>query len=185
MFKKIDCELGSLNLEKLKGKLFEDHKTFVMFDISDWEYLKSILSKRLKFNIDPVKVAVIEIAERGLRPHTDGYVGCSLNYIIEDTESYTVFWKKIDSTGRIPNLKKTLDGKVTTTETTGYNYRDLEYVTSFKSTVNDMYLIDVSSIHSVEKYKSSVKRKLLSFRWDPKYSLDEIYSSIELLYEVE
>ena len=181
MFKKINCSLSNLNADLLKGELFEDHKTFVMFEIKDFDYLNSVISKSLTFTIEPSKISYVEIAERGLRPHTDGYVGCSLNHVLDDTESHTVFWSKISSSPRISNLKKTSDGKVVKTETTGFNYKDLEYVCSFSSTKNDTYLIDVREIHSVERYKKIFKRKLLSIRWDPKYTLEEIYESISVL----
>lgn len=181
MFKKINLSLPGIEIEKIKGNLFEDHKTFVMFDIKNIDYLQNLLSKKIDFQIKPAKTGYIEISGRGLNPHTDGYVGCSLNYVLEDTESYTIFWQLNEKSARLPNIKKLPDGSYSFTETTGYNYSDLEYLSSFKSTTGDSYLIDVRNIHSVEKYKEIFKRKILSFRWDSKYTLDEIYDSIRII----
>ena len=161
---------------KIKGELFEDHGTFVMFEIKDKAYLNEILSNVLTFNINPDKISFIEISNDGLCPHTDGYVGCRLNYVLEDSESITVFWKLAKKSFSPELAKKLKDGSYKPTETKGHNYSDLDYVCSFKSTQGDAHLIDVRNIHSVEKYKCTVKRKLLSFRWDPKYNLEEIYN---------
>lgn len=181
MFKKLNLNLSDISTTDVKGDLFEDHKKFVMFEIKNMEYLKSILDNRVKFLIEPVKIAYIEISNEGLFPHTDGYVGCSLNCVLEDTESYTIFWNLKRETAKVSNTKKLPDGSSIATETTGYVYPGLEYQCSFKSTTGDSILLDVRKIHSVEKYNCKTKRKLLSFRWDPEYSLDEIYNSIQII----
>lgn len=181
LFKKIKLDMPNIDQLKIKGELFEDHGTFVMFEIKDKAYLNEILSNVLTFNINPDKISFIEISNDGLCPHTDGYVGCSLNYVLEDSESITVFWKLAKKSFSPELAKKLKDGSYKPTETKGHNYSDLEYVCSFKSTQGDAHLIDVRNIHSVEKYKCTVKRKLLSFRWDPKYNLEEIYNSIRIV----
>ena len=181
LFKKIKLDMPNIDQLKIKGELFEDHGTFVMFEIKDKAYLNEILSNVLTFNINPDKISFIEISNDCLCPHTDGYVGCSLNYVLEDSESITVFWKLAKKSFSPELAKKLKDGSYKPTETKGHNYSDLEYVCSFKSTQGDAHLIDVRNIHSVEKYKCTVKRKLLSFRWDPKYNLEEIYNSIRIV----
>ena len=177
-FKALALNFPSIDIDRIKGPLFEDHNTFVMFDIKDIVYLNKTISKSLTFTIEPSKIGYIEISEKGLLPHVDGYVGCSLNYVLDDLESHTVFWRRLDTSSKILNFKKITDGSIVETETTGFDYKDLDYVCSFKSTKGDSHLIDVRQIHSVEKYKGTCKRKILSYRWDPKYNLDEIYNSL-------
>ena len=178
LFKKIKLNMPNIDQSKMKGELFEDYGPAAVFEIKDKAYLDEILSKVLTFTINPIKISFIEISNDGLNPHKDGYIGVTLNYVLEDSESITVFWKLAKESSCPEILKKLNDGSYNLTETKRYYYNELEYLCSFKSTQGDAHLIDPRNIHSVEKYKCAVKRKLLSFRWDQKYNLEEIYNSI-------
>ncbi len=183
MFAKLNVQLPAIDLDKIKGQLFENHHNqFVMYNIEDFEYVNELIKDRLHFDIVPDKIAYFEICTDGAPPHTDGYVGCSLNYIIDAADCVTTFWKlKNKDTVVEESIKVDNDGNILETETTGYRYSDLKLVSFFKAQSGDAWLLDVREIHSVIKPDTTKDRKVLTFRWDPVYTFQEILDSIVIL----
>lgn len=183
MFAKLNVQLPVIDTDKIKGQLFENHHNqFVMYDLKDFEYIKELIDSRLYFDIAPEKIAYFEICTDGAPPHTDGYVGCSLNYVIDAADCVTTFWKLKNKDAVVKESRKLdKDGSILETETTGYRYEDLELVSFFKAQSGEAWLLDVREIHSVIKPDIHKDRKILTFRWDPKYSFEEILNSIKLM----
>ena len=183
MFAKIDLHLPEIDISKVKGQLFENHHDqFVMYDLADFDYIVQLLQDKVSFTIPPTKSAYFEICGSGASPHTDGYVGCSLNIIIDAADCITSFWKlKNKDYTLVDSIKIDKDNNAQDTETIGYRYEDLEFVSLFKANSGEAWLLDVREIHSVIKPEFGRDRKVLTLRWDPTYSFQEVLDSIKIL----
>jgi hypothetical protein len=183
MFAKIDLHLPEIDISRLKGQLFENHHDqFVMYDLADADYITQLFQDKVKFNMCPSKIGYFEICGDGAPPHTDGYVGCSLNIIIEAADCITSFWKLKDKDYTLlDTIKIDKDGNTHNTNTVGYQYEDLDFVSLFKANSGEAWLLDVREIHSVIKPEFGRDRKVLTLRWDPTYSFQEVLDSIKIL----
>jgi hypothetical protein len=183
MFAKLNLHFSEVCINRIKGDFYENHHDkFVMYDPKDLDYINNFIQDKVKFNILPSKIGYFEICGPGSPPHTDGYVGCSLNFILDAADCVTLFWKIRNKNYKlVDNFKITNEPGKQTTETKGYKYEDLEFVSMFKAETGEAWLLDVREIHSVSKPFFEHDRKILTFRWDPVYSFQEVLDSIKIL----
>ena len=118
------------------------------------------------FTIPPIVVRFVEFTGCGLvTPHTDiGGDTVSLNFYLTTSNDPTIFYEK-------KNCNVT-----TYVNTRGYNVNDLNEIGRFYASPFDVYLLDVQTIHSIQK-STDVPRTLITYRWK-NYSFEEIFNSL-------
>jgi len=119
------------------------------------------------FTIRP-NIMYAEFTGSGLvTPHTDlGRDTVALNFYLSAPGDATIFYKKKnDSIQTYPN-------------TTAYNVEDLLEVSRFYAFPHDVYLIDVTKIHGIQK-SNFEPRNMITYRWS-NYSFEEIFTSLNI-----
>jgi len=119
------------------------------------------------FTIQP-NIFYAEFTGSGLvTPHTDGgNDSVALNFYLTAPGDATIFYeKKNDSIQPYPNTRS-------------YNVADLTETSRFYASPFDTYLMDVSSIHGIQK-SGSEPRNMISYRWK-NYSFEEIFNSLNI-----
>jgi hypothetical protein len=107
--------------------------------------------------IKPKQVQLAEIVGAGhLLPHIDHNISACANYYVETNGSTTYFYnKKPEATGFIYPGRDVANIFALT---------DVDLVDEFVAQPNDMYLLDVSKIHSVDSPNVGIRR-FISFQW--------------------
>jgi hypothetical protein len=165
MFQKLNISFSELDFVKLKGKNSFDLPKFKEFDIIDTDYLFSILSKQVQFDVQP-EVNITEITFPGAGPHTDTWQ-TAMNFYFDIGNDETFFWKEINKS----DSKKGL---------VSYNSSNLKQIGSFKANKGDCYLLDVgNSIHSVKMNKPAIRR-ILRLYWQ-ELSFDQVLQGLKYL----
>ena len=119
------------------------------------------------FTIRP-NIMYAEFTGSGLvTPHTDlGRDTVALNFYLSAPGDATIFYeKKNDSIQTYPN-------------TTAYKVDDLLEVSRFYAFTHDVYLIDVTKIHGIQK-SNFEPRNMITYRWS-NYSFEEIFTSLNI-----
>ena len=119
------------------------------------------------FTIRP-NIMYAEFTGNGLvTPHTDGGNDTvALNFYLDAPGDATIFYeKKNDSIQTYPNTR-------------AYNVTDLLEVSRFYAFPLDVYLIDVTKIHGIQKSNSET-RNMITYRWK-NYSFEEIINSLNI-----
>jgi hypothetical protein len=126
------------------------------FKISNVELLKNIHTRKF-FSISPDRVSIAKITGSGfLYPHIDHGVTTVLNYYISADKDSTIFYNpKSNST------PTEYPGKLSKNV---YHLHDLNEIGRFSAESGDVYMLDVSQIHSVNK-RSPSTRIFLNYSW--------------------
>lgn len=123
------------------------------------------------FSIKPSRVSFAIIRGKGmLLPHKDHGCQVSLNYYITADEDITNFYSTSNS--NISGIK--YPGKI---QSNIFNEKDLIKEDSFIANSNDLFLLNVSEIHSVEKINNS-PRMFITYSWD-NVTYDELLIDIQ------
>ena len=179
-FKKLKNNFLNLSYEdavSLRGDIsYSQYKTssgllLEYLNISDMDLLRKAHIKRC-FSIRPDRVRYTSITGTGLlTPHVDHHnTSVTLNYYFDEDGEITDFYRKKDD-------------NVTTTryadreESNLYNINDVERVDGFTANKGDVYLLDVTKIHSVTKPNPG-PRLFIAYMWDKKYTYDQILEDI-------
>jgi Holliday junction resolvase RusA-like endonuclease len=107
----------------------------------------SIEKKLLKMFIHPnsrkhFKVSLMIINHQYIPPHIDNDLKMVMNLYVKTSDATTYFWKpKLDNISSI-QLDMQTDGRI-------YKEDDLECMSKFKAEPYDLWMLDVSKIHSV------------------------------------
>jgi hypothetical protein len=162
MYKKINFKLDNVDFERLKGDVATSYgrtprPVLTYYRLKDPAYLKSLMPAELFAGIPPFQVQLAEIIGSGhLLPHIDHNISACANYYVETNESTTYFYKKKEHSygyvypGRAYANIFTLD--------------QVDCVDQFVAEQNDMYLLNVSKIHSVDSPNPGI-RKFISWQW--------------------
>lgn len=178
MFKKLNVSLDPIDVEKLKGTTsrdFGNRSGFHEFEITDYQYLYSILDKKIEFKIKP-DIIHIANASVGLNPHTD-HCDVSLNYYIEASNEVTVFYRRLENEFNSSSTKGWY--KVRASDTV-YKFEELEEIDSFVAKKHELWLLETAAIHTVKVKEGTPERSMIRCVWH-KRSFDEILNSITLL----
>lgn len=167
MFKKLNLNFYNINVDNLIGDRQTKYlyKTFFEFDIKNQMYLESLITSKIKFEINPTYINITKITAPGSPPHTDLWK-TALNIYITACNDKTYFWKNLSE----ENLQ-------TRTNTNFYS-NNIELTETFTANSGDCYLINTHLIHSVEVKK--FPRYILRFAW-MNHTFYEIENSIILL----
>jgi hypothetical protein len=176
MYTKLNKNFLNLNFTKwqdLKGsRLFSKYEsgttTLEYFNIKDSDLFKKLHTRR-PFTINPERVRFSCITGSGiLAPHRDHNTTVALNFYILASADRTVFYKPNNGATSICYHGKE-DANV-------YNLDQLTETDSFIANTNDMYLLDVSSVHSVLK-TTQEPRMFISYLWNH-VSYEEILNDV-------
>lgn len=179
MFKKIDVNLPKIDLGRIKGPLVDDYDgKLISYAIKDMRYLESVIKDYIDIGIQTDNICFIEITE--CWPHIDkNGVSTSMNWYINPADSITQFWTKkkaANDQGLVANVtkyeKETFDDGVRF-----WSHDQVDPVCHFCAEKNEIYLLDVTKIHSVSR--ATGVRQFISWRWDEDF--DTVLDSIRIL----
>lgn len=127
-----------------------------------WGFIKNI------FLIKPIVRFAIFTGSGLVTPHLDGGSSVSLNFYLQtNNNDSTIFYDKINNNVLpYPNTKS-------------YDINELSEITRFKAEKFDTYLMDVQTIHGIEK-NSEEDRIIICFRWGFPYTFEQIYNSLQI-----
>jgi hypothetical protein len=159
--------------ESLRGdNLLNSYDSFTTrleyFNISNLDLFRSIHCKRI-FTIRPDRVRFSRITGKGiLYPHKDHDTTAVLNYYISTSDDPTIFYKQNEGAKAFsyPGRK----------QENIFNPDDLVEIGRFNASSNDVYLLNVSEIHSVEK-SDLEPRLFISYLWNSA-SYDDVLNDI-------
>jgi hypothetical protein len=166
MFERINFKLKeAVDFERLKGDIVTAYGNpprprLTYYRCKDYEYLKSILPDEMPWGkIPPLQVQVAEIADAmggHLLPHIDHNISACANLYITSNGSTTHFY----------NLKTNGQGFVYPGRQTANIFLpdQVDKVTEFKANDGEMYLLNVSEIHSVETPQPGI-RQFITWQW--------------------
>jgi hypothetical protein len=167
MFEKINFKFKEdPDFERLRGDVVTSYgrsprPILTYYRLKDEAYLKSLLPDDVFWGTDrpPYQIQVAEIIDEAgghLLPHIDHLISACANYYLKTSESTTHFYNRKPSgmgfvyPGRQSANIFTLD--------------QVDKVTEFKANDGELYLLDVSNIHSVETPKPG-KRQFITWQW--------------------
>ncbi len=175
MFKKVEFKLTDLDFERLKGDVVTSYGRYprpvlTYYRLRDPDYFKSLLPEEMFFGIKPRQLQLAEIIGAGhLLPHIDHNISACANYYVETNGSTTYFYKK----------KEHVEGHIYPGRETAniFTLDQVERLSEFTAEQNDLYLLDVSKIHSVDSPNAGI-RKFISWQWVG-VSFEDIANSIK------
>jgi len=166
MFAKLRLEFKEPpNFERLKGEIVtrygrDPRPVLTYYRLGDEEYLNSIMPDHVPWkDLPPLQVQLAEIEDHyggHLLPHIDHNISACANYYITTNDAVTHFYR----------LKEGGEGFVYPGREVAniFPFDQVERISRFKSNDNDLYLLDVSNIHSVEIPRPGV-RKFITWQW--------------------
>ncbi len=162
MFKKVNFKLGNLDFDRLKGEIVTSYGRYprpvlTYYRLGDPEYFRSLLPEQMFFGIKPMQLQLAEIVGSGhLLPHIDHNISACANYYVQTNGSTTYFYnKKPQATGFIYPGRDVANI---------FSLDDVDRVSEFTAEDSDLYLLDVSKIHSVDSPSPGI-RKFISWQW--------------------
>lgn len=166
VFKKINFNINTpMDCDRLKGDYVTSYgkspnPVITYYTIKDVEYLNSLLPGVLPWDsIPPFSVKYVELIDEQsghLQPHVDHDISLCANYYITTTKSITHFYEKKDEAkGFAYGSRKSSNI---------FYFHEVDKVGDFCANDNEMYLLDVSKIHSVESPNPGLRR-FLSWQW--------------------
>ena len=182
MFKKLNFTLD-IDFERIKNDQMIDSYggTFFSYAIKDMQYFNDVLSRSVKFHMNPFSINYTEISREGAAPHTDGPL-IAMNYYLQTNGDATLFWKPTTPDIEILEPVQGLGGGPVNDNSTvtGYNPNKLKLVTGFVAKNHEAYLFDVSCIHSISCKDYNYVRRLIRIFWE-NTTFEEVLNSIEIL----
>ena len=165
--KKIDVgnftETSLINAYAINGKGIE----FYNVDHYNKELILSVIPERFRseFIIREMKI------NYSIPPHTDSYITATVNFYVKTSDCQTNFFKKVDAA----------TGVKMTTQTTGRTFDEnkLELTGSFIAEDNDVWLLDVSSPHSIKSLSTAPVDRIAISLQSPKYSFSQLYEMLQ------
>lgn len=165
-FEKIKFKLKEEpDFERLKGSVVtcygrSPRPVLTYYKINDIEYFNSLLPDEMPWgSIHPLHAQVAEIIDPSgghLLPHIDHNISACANYYIQTGGSTTHFY----------NLKENGKGFIYPGRTTAniFPLDQVDRLDSFTANSEDLFLLDVSSIHSVET-PGPGRRRFITWQW--------------------
>jgi hypothetical protein len=117
----------------------------------DSEKIYGILPRRVW---DDFHLTVMSI-NSPIPPHTDTEIVTTINFYIDTDGCETVFYDSKTDTPRSYQIENQTDGYIFLKE-------DLTPIASFVAQDNEIWVLDVKKIHSVESDKTDIKRKAVT-----------------------
>jgi len=115
------------------------------------EKIYSILPKKYW---DDFYLTVMDI-NRDIPPHTDSDIDTTINFYIETDGCETIFYEPIVDELEIIKIENQTNGCI-------YKEEQLKQVNSFIAKPMEVWILDVTKIHSVKTTKQNIKRKAIT-----------------------
>jgi hypothetical protein len=163
MFQKIKFKLTNVDFERLKGSVVTSfgrppRPTLTYYRLNDYEYFQSLLPEKMFYGtVAPFQVQLAEITGSGhLLPHIDHNISACANYYLDTNGSTTHFYNK----------KPNAQGFVYPGRTVAniYSLDQVTQVGEFTAEPDELYLLDVSQIHSVNSPNNGIRR-FITWQW--------------------
>jgi len=155
-------ETSLINAYAINGKGIE----FYNVDDYDKELILSVIPERFRheFIIREMKI------NHSIPPHTDSYITATINFYVKTSNCKTEFFKKVDAA----------EGVKMTTQTTGrtFDANKLEPTDSFIAEDDDVWLLDVSSPHSIKSLSTTPVDRIAISLQSPKYDFSQLYEML-------
>jgi hypothetical protein len=183
VFKKINFSIDQpIDFSRLKGDYVTSYgrspnPVITYYTIKDVDYLNSLLPVKMPWDSKPpFSVKYVELVDERsghLQPHVDHDISLCANYYINTNKSITHFYEK----------KHGAKGFAYTNRDSSniFYFHEVDKVTDFCASDNELYLLDVSKIHSVESPNPGLRR-FLSWQWKLT-NFDEVVNSLDNLTE--
>jgi len=115
----------------------------------------SIEKKLMKTFIHPnarkhFKIALMVINHSYIPPHTDNDLKMVMNLYMKTADATTYFWRPKNDVVTTLQLEMQTDGRL-------FREDDLECVASFRAETNDLWMLNVSKIHSVRSMRDELR----------------------------
>jgi len=161
-FKKItNLSLPVVDPDSIKGDLLFHYGNSRYYEITDKSYHDAIANA---FQMAPKEIYLAE-AIGPLRPHRDNGVTSCLNYYLRPSGYTTTFWEPIENARRLGTKKydKKTDSYIDVL--LGYEKDDLIPQDSFTAEAGDVYLLNISKVHSVTNGSTEEARSFIQCQW--------------------
>ena len=163
MYKKINFKFKEdPDFDRLKGRPVAQYgraprPVLTYYTLNDPEYFKSLLPENMFYGIEPQQVQLAEIVGAGhLLPHIDHNISACANFYLDTNGSTTYFYtKKESSNGWVYPGRKLANI---------FNLDQVDKVDEFTAEPKDLYLLNVSKIHSVDSPNPGIRR-FISWQW--------------------
>jgi hypothetical protein len=130
----------------------------LMLSVIPKRYRSEFFIREMKINYD-------------IPPHTDSYVYATINFYVKAVDCQTNFFNKADDSL----------GVRMTTQTTGRTFKEenLEHAGSFIAESGDVWLLDVSSPHSVKSLSDVPVDRIALVLQSSNYTFDQTYDMLQ------
>jgi len=140
-----------MNLPIIMDKIGNEYGIMVdnqFVGVRYYDVEESIEKKLLKTFIHPQSrkhfhLSLMIINHHDIPPHIDNDLNVVINYYLQTANATTKFWNPKNTQLNAVKIKNQVDGRLFIKE-------DLECMGNFKAETNDLWMLDVSKIHSVE-----------------------------------
>lgn len=161
-------DIGNFTEKSLINEYAINGKGIAFYNIDDYnkDLILSVIPERFRsdFHMREMKI------NHSIPPHTDSYVCATINFYIKAMNCQTKFFKKVDSSL----------GVKMTTQTTGRTFKedDLDFTESFVAESGDVWLLDVSSPHSVKNLGAEPVDRIAIVLQSTKYDFNQVYDML-------
>lgn len=174
-FKKIDnLLLPTADPESIKGNLIMHYGYNKYYAISDNYFYNSISNS---FSVAPKQIFLAEV-HGPLNCHRDKGVSSCLNYYLRPSNCITEFWEPIENARRIKAKK--YDAAIDSFKDVllGYVRDDCILKDSFIAEPGDVYVLDISKVHSVSYGLNNTIRSFIQCQWH--IDMDELLKILSI-----
>lgn len=183
MFRKINLNLGEIDISRIKGTPTEKYGPATIklthHTIRDMSYFIGLHAGKIKFAIMPDVVWYTEIEGTGMvPPHIDPMDTAALNYYIQTGSCTTTFYEPLASAEYATTQQEFNVDDVDRTVKAVMDVSKLLVKGSFTAENNDAYLMRPDLLHSVSEPLAT--RKFLSYRWTGA-AYDQVLNGITIL----
>jgi len=136
----------------------DNYNKDLMLSVIPKRYRSEFFIREMKINYD-------------IPPHTDSYVYATINFYVKAVDCQTNFFNKADDSL----------GVKMTTQTTGrtYSEENLKHAGSFIAESGDVWLLDVSSPHSVKSLSDVPVDRIALVLQSSNYTFDQTYDMLQ------
>lgn len=162
-FKKItDLSLPTVDPDSVKGELLHHYGYSRYYKISDTSFRDAISNS---FIVPPKEIFFVE-AIGPLRCHRDNGTTSCLNYYLRPSGYITEFWEPIENARRLGSRRYDKETDTYKDVLLAYERDDCILKDSFVAEVGDIYILNISKVHSVTHHGSPEKpRSFIQCQW--------------------
>lgn len=176
MFVKLQNKLPTVDWSKFKTNIILDQHYSEVRGAGSYFYkvgniTEFLMLHRSIFTIFPTSIAFCEFTGSGLvTPHRDKSDCVAMNLYLNTDDATTIFYNEVNADGTYHVVR---DYKPYTT-----SLSSLVETGRFVAQTNDLYLLNVTEIHGIQK-TTATPRTMLTYRWR-NHKFNEILNSLKI-----